>query len=70
MNAWKPKIWRNGSVWMCSYYRNFSAGVYRGSTPAGAYAAWKWRDELRRLMRRCRRRWRARGRGNGEISQK
>jgi len=50
MNAWKPKIWKSGCMWMCSYYRNSSAGAYCGSTPAGAYAAWKWRDELRQRI--------------------
>ncbi len=47
MSVWKPKIWRSGGVWICSYYRNSSAGAYSGPTPSGAYDAWKWRDELR-----------------------
>lgn len=42
MSAWKPKIWKSGCMWICSYYRNSIAGAYGGSTPAEAYAAWKW----------------------------
>lgn len=22
MSAWKPKIWKSGCMWICSYYRN------------------------------------------------
>lgn len=50
MSIWKPKIWRSGGAWVCSYYRNSSAGAYCGPTPAGAYAAWKWREELRQRI--------------------
>ena len=50
MSVWKPKIWRSGGVWVCSYYRNYRVGTYCGSTPAGAYAAWEWRDELHRRI--------------------
>ncbi len=50
MSVWKPKIWRSGGVWICSYYRNSSAGAYSGPTPSGAYDAWKWRDELRQRI--------------------
>lgn len=47
MNVWKPRIWKKGSYWWCSYYRNYNAGAHYGSTPSQAYASWKWRDELR-----------------------
>ena len=50
VNVWKPKVWRSGGMWNCSYYQGSRAGAYCGPTPADAYAAWKWRDELRRII--------------------
>lgn len=50
MNVWKPKIWKSEGLWYCSYYRNSSVGAYHGLTLSQAYAAWKWRDELRRII--------------------
>ncbi len=40
----KPKIWKQGSMWMCSYYRNALPNVAgRGFTPYLAWYTWKYR---------------------------
>lgn len=40
----KPRIWKRGSMWFCSYYKNeLQEESGRGFTPYLAWYIWKYR---------------------------
>lgn len=39
----KPKIWREGNWWFCSYYQRYWSDRSKGKTPYLAWYNWKYK---------------------------